>query len=85
MAEPEKVITEIVSMKDDGSLSISHVVDEVGISPGIKVWKAEPGTVDFMEYGSRHGVTKPGQSSTITKELLDGVWTESQMKEGDWD
>lgn len=83
--EPDKKIIENVSMNDDGTLTISFASMMKGVSPGMKVWHAEPGSSDFIEFQNRHGVTKPGQESTITKELRAGKWAEHQVKEGtDW-
>ncbi len=83
--ETEKTIIEIVAMEDDGSLNISHVSLMKDVSPGMNMWVAQPGTHDFIEFQNRHGVTKPGQRSTIKKELRAGEWHENQVKEGDWD
>lgn len=82
--EPHTIVTEIVSMLADGRLSISESVVVKNVSPGVTVWKAEPGSKDFVEFQSRHGVSKVGQCSTIRKELRAGAWTEMQTKEGDW-
>jgi len=65
-------------------LEISSVIVEPNFSPGHSLWTSQPGSPDFIEFGTRHGVTRPGQISKITKELRDGVWIETQTKEGDW-
>ena len=82
--EPHTIVTEIVSMLADGSLSISESVVMNNVSPGVTVWTAEPGSKDFVDFQGRHGVVKAGQCSKIRKELRDGVWTETQTKEGEW-
>ena len=83
--EPHTLVTEIVSMLADGSLRISESVVMKNVSPGVTVWTAEPGSKDYIDFQSRHGVSKIGQTSIIRKELRDGVWSETQTKEGDWD
>jgi hypothetical protein len=83
-SELEQRITEFVTMKEDGSLEIGYLIVEPGISPGHSLWTSKPGCPDFIEFGTRHGVTKPGQTSTIRKELRNGEWREWQEKEGDW-
>ena len=83
--EASRTLIEIVSMKADGNLSISETSMMKNVSPGVKVWTASPGSPDFVEFQARHGVKKLGQTSTIRKELRDGVWSETQTKDGDWD
>ncbi|HEY9731726.1 MAG TPA: hypothetical protein V6C89_07430 [Drouetiella sp.] len=82
--EAEQRIAESARMNDDGTLGCTYVIVQPGMSPGHSIWTAEPQDPDFEEIKSRHGITKPGQRSTIIKELRDGVWKEWQEKEGDW-
>lgn len=82
--EPDKRITETVAVNEDGTIEIGYLIVEPGISPGHSLWTSGPNDADFLETKSRHGLSKPGQISTITKELRNGVWTETQTKEGDW-
>jgi hypothetical protein len=84
LKEPEKIITESARMNDDGTLECTYVIVQPGVSPGHSLWTARPEHSDFAEIKDRHGVTEPGQTSTIRKELRDGNWEETQTKEGDW-
>ena len=84
-SEPDTKIVELVTMEADGSLAISHATVSKNMSPGMKMWHSKPGMPDFIDYQKRHGVSNSRQRSKITKELRDGVWTEWQEKEGDWD
>jgi hypothetical protein len=71
-------------MNEDGTLGCTYVIVQPGFSPGHSLWTSEPEDADFEEIKNKHGLTKPGQGSTITRELRGGVWTEWQEKSGDW-
>ncbi|RTL35629.1 MAG: hypothetical protein EKK48_28470 [Candidatus Melainabacteria bacterium] len=73
MSEPEKEITESARMNGDGTIECTHVIVQPGVSPGHSLWTARPEHFDFTEIQNRHGLTKPGQMSTIRKELHSGV------------
>lgn len=81
-SEPEQSITETVTMNEDGSLQIGYLVVQPGISPGHSLWTSGPDDADYATEKAKHSVTKPGQTSTIRKELRDGVWQEWQEKSG---
>jgi hypothetical protein len=67
--EPDQAIIEVVKMLDNGTLEICHgVTMRNGPRPAITGWTSEPGDPDFVEFATRHGVTKPGQVSTIRKD-----------------
>lgn len=81
--DSEKTVVEVVTMLDDGTLKIAYSVSMLnGPRPNPRVWTSAPGSPDFLEFGKRHGVTKPGQTSTITKEFRDGEWTERLKRDG---
>ncbi len=83
--EPDRDISESARMNEDGTLACTYLIVQPGVSPGHSMWTAKPEHSDFNDIKSRHGLTKPGQMSTIYKELRNGVWKEWQEKEGDWD
>jgi hypothetical protein len=78
--EPEQRIVESARMNEDGTLDCY----QPGYSTAHSIRTSEPENPDFEELKAKHGLTKSGQGSTITKELRDGVWKEWQEKEGDW-
>lgn len=80
--EPDERIVETVRMENDGSLELGYLHFSKEISPCIKQWHAAPGSHDFIDFGTRHGVTKPGQQSVFTRDLRNGVWTEKMEREG---
>ncbi len=82
--EPEQRITEFARMNPDCTIEVGYLIVQPGISPGHSLWTSGRSDKDYEDVKERHGIKKPGQSSTIYKELRNGVWKEWQEKEGDW-
>lgn len=80
---PEKIITDVVEMLPDGTLKIASGITEKNGMNSADSWIAEPGTPDFIEFGTRHKVNKPGQACSITKRLINGEWHIEEKRFGD--
>ncbi|CAN5681369.1 hypothetical protein BH10CYA1_BH10CYA1_03120 [soil metagenome] len=78
--EPEKTITEVVKMLENGSLHIATDARIEGGPHAANAWIAAPGTPDFIEFGERHGLTKTGEISIIKKLLTNGEWSQTQER-----
>ncbi len=81
--EPEKTLVDVVEMLADGSLKIAVSVTAQNGMNGADSWISPPGSPDFIEFGTRHRVTKPGQVSAITKKLINGEWHQSEQRFGE--
>lgn len=81
--EAEKTLVDVVEMLEDGSLKIAVSVTEKNGMNSADSWISKPGSPDFIEFGARHCVTKPGQVCAITKRLIDGEWHQSEERFGD--
>ncbi len=81
--EPEKTKIVVVKMLDDGSIKVALDVTLRDGPHSASGWISKPGTADFIEFGTRHRVTKPGQISTITSKFINGEWHETEERSGD--
>jgi len=65
---------EMVTMKDDMSLSIVTAQYFVGGGVGNGSSNSAPGDSDYEELLAQHGPLKPGDSHTLIRKKVDGEW-----------